>query len=50
MSEYSAEVSMRKLMSTTRSILPRGAGSRNSTVFTFPAALSSAVTLSWVPR
>lgn len=50
MSEYSAEVPMRKLRSTTRSILPRGATSRQLTSLTSSRAISSAMALSCVPR
>lgn len=50
MSEYSAEVSMRKLMSTTRSILPLGDFSRYLMSVTYSPATSLAMSLWCVPR
>ena len=49
-SEYSADVSMRKFRSTTRSILPCGAASRHSTSWTVSCATSSAIALECVPK
>src|SRR3990172_1904651 len=50
MSEYKAEVSMRKFKSTTRSIFPCGAVSCHTTSLTEPLAMSSAMALVCVPR
>ncbi|OIQ73892.1 hypothetical protein GALL_444670 [mine drainage metagenome] len=50
MSEYSADVSMRKFRSITRSIFPLGATSRHTTSLTSPLATSSAIWLWCVPR
>ena len=50
MSEYSADVSIRKLRSTTRSILPIGASGRTVTSATPWSSGSAAIAVECVPR
>ena len=50
MSEYNADVSIRKFKSTTRSILPMGASGRTSTSEIPWSSGSAAIAVEWVPR